>query len=388
MARAAAKTQEPVVDHEAIKREVSDKPIIVFMDPAKLDAYVAALRAEVEANPGDIGTAKGRDIIKGNAAEIGRKKSAFEKERLRTTEEWRSNIATVNAAGKVVKDTLQTLQDATRAPLTAWEEREANRAAEAAAIIADMKAATLVQVGDTADALRERLDRIRSRNLSDEMFGPRIEEVTDLRDETVATLQAAITRVEQEEADRAELARLREEREQRARDDAARLEREEAERVAAERKRLADEAEAQRQAEQAARIERERQEAAERAQREVREAAEREAREAEARAQAERERIQREHDEALAAERRRTEAAERAAQEERDRVAREQTEREAAARAVAEEQARKSADLQHRAAVKDAARDAIIAIGIPATKADKLVQAITAGDIPHISITF
>lgn len=388
MANTAVKPVEPAVDYEAIKKEVADNPIILFMDSAKLDAYVEALRAEVALNPGDVSTAKGRDLIKGNAAEIGRKKSAFERERLRTTEEWRSNIATVNAAGKVVKDRLQALQDATRAPLTAWEEREASRRAEADAIVADMKAATLIQVGDTADALRERLERIRGRNLSDDMFGPRIEEVTDLRDETVSALLSAIDRVEQEERDRAELARLREEREQREREEAARRQREEAEAAEAERQRIAAEHEAQRQAAEAARAERERQEAVEQAERQAREAAEREAREAEARAQAERERIQREHDAAIAEANRRAEEAERAAQAERDRVAREKAAQEEAARLAAEEQARKAADLSHRAAIKDAARDAIIAVGIPALKADKLVQAITAGDIPHVSIAF
>lgn len=388
MAKAAAQTKEPIIDHSLILREVADKPILVLTDQSKLDAYLAALRADVDANPGDINTAKGRDIIKSNAAEIGRKKTAIDKERLRATEEYRVKTAIINTAGKVVKERFQSLQDEVRAPLTAWEEREEARLTEAKAILDDMRQAIVIEVGATSAQIQERLDRIRGRNLSDETFGPRIHEATDLRDEAVAALAAALERIKQEEADRAELLRLREEREQRAREDAARLEREAEERAAAERQRLAAEAEAQRMADQAARIDRERQEAAERAHREVREAAEREAREAEARAQAEQVRIQREHEEALSAERRRAEEAERAAQEERDRAARAQASRDAAARAEAEEQARKAADLSHRAVVKDAARDAIIGIGIPALKADKLVQAITAGDIPHVAITF
>lgn len=388
MAKAAAKITAPAIDHEAIKREVADKPIILFMDPAKLEAYVAALRADVEENPGDIGTAKGRDIIKSNAAEIGRKKAVFEKERLRSTEEWRSNIATVNAAGKVVKESLQALQDQTRAPLTAWEEREASRRAEAETIVADMKAAVVIQLGDTAADLRDRLERIRSRNLSDEMFGPRIEEVTDLRDETVATLQAAIARVEQEEADRAELTRLREEREQRARDDAARAERERqeaeeravqerAEQERVERERAAAEAETRRQQEEASRIERERHEAAERAQRQ-----------AEAAAQAERERIQREHEEVLAAERRRAEEAERAAQEERDRAARQQTQREAAERAERDAQAAREADRAHRSTIQREVKEAFMSCGVDEETAKKLVLAILAKTVPHTTISF
>ncbi|BBD98022.1 hypothetical protein SAMIE_1015230 [Sphingobium amiense] len=377
MAKTAAKVQEPAIDHEAVKKEVADKPIIVLMDPIKLDAYIAALRAEVAENPGDVGTAKGRDIIRANAAEIGKKKSAIDRERLRSTEEWRNNIATVNAAGKVVKETLQALQDETRAPLTIWEEREESRMAEAASIIADMKAAVVIQVGDTAAMLRERLERIRSRNLSDDMFGPQIEEVTDLRDETVAALLTAITRVDQEEADRAELVRLREEREERERQDAARREREEAERAEAERQRLAAEAEAQRQADEAARIERERKEAADRA-----------VREAEERAQAERDRIQREHEARLQAERDRAEEAERLAQEERARAAREKAEREEAARREQEEQARREADRAHRSKIQREVKEAFMSCGVDEDTAKKLVLAILAKTVPHTSIQF
>ena len=377
MARAAQKVDAPIADHDAIKREVADKPIIVLMDPAKLEAYVAALRAEVAECPGDVDTARGRDVIRANAAEIGKKKSAIDRERLRSTEEWRNNINTVNAAGKLVKERLQALQDETRAPLTAWEEREASRKAEAEAILADMKAAAVVQVGDTVDALRERLDRIRSRNLSDEMFGPRIEEVTDLRDETVASLQAAIERAEQEEADRAELARLRAEREQREREEAARREREAEEAAAAERQRIEAEAEARRQAEEAARLERERQEAAARA-----------AREAEERAQAERDRVQREHEEQLAAERRRAEEAERVAQAERDRIAAEQAERERQEREQREERARREADQAHRTAVKGKVKQAMMSCGADEDTARKIVLAILAGEVPHTTISF
>jgi hypothetical protein len=391
MAKAARKeepTFDETVNHDAIKAEVVENPVIILMDATKLDAYLTALRADVDANPGDVKTSKGRDIIKANAAEIGRKKAGIDRERLRATEEWRSNISTVNEAGKVVKERFQALQDEVRAPLTTWEEKEESRKAEAQGIIDDMMGASVIQIGDTSDEIRTHLDRIRSRNLSDELFGPRIEEVTDLRDATVSTLQAALARIEQEEQDRAELEALRAERERRAQEDAARVVRDQEEQARLERDRAQAEAAEQRRQDEVARMERERQEAVERARREAEEAQAAAVREAEVKARAEQERIQCEHEQELAAERRRAEDAERAAQAERDRIAREEADRKAAADRLIEENARRVADQEHRAKRKTAAQEAIMSIGIPETKANKLVQAIVAGDIPHVRLEF
>lgn len=61
MAKAAAQTKEPVVDHSIIIKKVADNPILLMTDEKALDSYLAALRADVDANPGDVKTAKGRD---------------------------------------------------------------------------------------------------------------------------------------------------------------------------------------------------------------------------------------------------------------------------------------------------------------------------------------
>ena len=254
MATAAKKIVVPTADHAAIIREVADKPLIILTDAAKLDLYLDALKAEAEANPGDVSTDTGRGIIRSNAAEIGRKKSGIEKERLRATEEYRTKVNIINAAGKVVKERLQALQDAVRAPLTAWEEREEARKSEAQAIIDDMVSSSVIGVDDTPATVQERLDRIRGRNLSDEMFGPQLEQVVDLRDSTVSTLQAAIERLEQAERDARDLARLREEAEQRAREDAERAAKEEADRKAAEDARVEAAVAERRRIDEAARI--------------------------------------------------------------------------------------------------------------------------------------
>jgi Membrane protein involved in colicin uptake len=433
MATAAKKVEPAAVDHSKILKEVADNAVIVLTDPVKLEQYLAALRAEVEANPGTIDTASGRDIIRSNAADIGKKKSALEKVRLSKTEEWRSLTAAVNAAGKVVKERFQALQDEVRAPLTAWEEKEEARKSEAQAIIDDMLTSSVVSIDDTSESIQERLDRVRGRNLSDEMFGPRIMEVTDLRDSTVSTLLAAVDRLKKEEADKAELQRLRDAEAARAKEDAERRAKEEADAAAAEQAKRDAELEEQRKADAAAQIERERKEAAEKAQRDAEEAARKATRDAEEKAQREQEERDRAAQAEIDAANARALAAQQQAAADRamavirecamgaidgrpapwpaiiahlqDSVdvsaeslgkssieatqllhrAIEHARNELATQIEAE---RKQQDQKHRTACKTAAKEAIIAIGIPEAKAVKLVQAIVAGDIPRVTLAF
>lgn len=421
MAKAAAQTKEPVVDHSIIIKKVADNPILLMTDEKALDSYLAALRADVDANPGDVKTAKGRDQIKSQAAEIGRKKTAIDKERLRKTEEWRTMTATVNAAGKVVKERMQALQDEVRAPLTAWEESEEARQNEVNEILTDMRQAVIIQVGVGSDELRERLDRIRGRNLSDETFGPRIHEAVDLRDEAVAALQAAIERIEQEERDRAELQRLREERELREKEDADRAWQEQEARDKEEADRAAAAAEEQRQKDQAAQIEREREEAAQAAQHEAERLAE------ERRLEAERE-AQRKIDEANAAAlAARQDAATgramtvireaalgfvegentpwdkiivhlQALDVSNDTLGRDAItvsrardtaiERANEKLAAAAEELRKQQDQDYRTSIKTKVKQALMTCGADEETARKIVIAVLAGEIPNVTLTF
>lgn len=431
--RATRPAAQSTVDHSLILKEVSDNAVIVLTDPVKLDQYLAALRAEVDANPGDTATASGRDIIRSNASGIGKKKSAIEKVRLAKTEEWRSLTAAVNAAGKVVKERFQALQDEVRAPLTAWEEREDARKSEAQAIIDDMLASSVVRIDDTSASIQERLDRIRGRNLSDEMFGPRIMEVTDLRDSTVATLQVALERVAQAEKDAADLARMRAEEDQRIADEAARRAREEADAAAAAKARQDAEAEEQRKADEAARLQREREEAADLAKRAAEEAAAQAIRDAEDKARREKE----EADAKAAAEIAEANARALKARQEAaanrtiaiirecamgalngrkepwavivthledsvdvcvdtlgDHVSEVSRLRNAAlehARSAQAEEAeaeRKKRDQAHRASINNAAKTAIMTCGVEEDTAKKVVLAIAGGAIPHISISY
>lgn len=414
-------------EQQTILAEVADKPEVVLTDGDKFAAFLEAVKAEIALDPGDVATERGRERIRSNAAGVSRRKTPIEKAGLRLTEEWRKKVNLVNAAKKHIGETMDGLRDEVRAPLTAWEEGEAARKAEAQAIIDDMMQASVIRPEDTVPDLQERLDRIRGRNLSDEMFGPRIEMVTDLRDSTVKALVEGIERIEQAERDRAELERLRAAEAQRIADEEARKAKEQAEKEAQERAAREEQQRKEREAAEAERVERERREAAEAAQRAAEEKARREQEERDRAAQAEidaanekvrlaqqeayeRKLIQhimdcgngliggspypyvillRELDEKVDLKEFEVlgEEATDAHSKARAKIV-EGMERAQAKEAAEEEQRQREADQAHRRQVKTAAKEAIMTCGVDEETARKIVTLIQSGEVPHVSIHF
>ncbi|WP_066112437.1 MULTISPECIES: hypothetical protein [unclassified Blastomonas] len=334
------------------------------------DAYVAALRASVEAKGLTPDTKTGLDQLKSEAYDLRRIKASIDNRGKEMTEHWRKKTAVVNAARKVINEKLDSLIEEVRAPVTKWEEAEKKRKAEADRIIATLEAAKLVRFGETSETVQARLEEIRGMNLNDEVLGPRLEMAEDLKAEVVAELAKAVVDLAAQEAQAAELERLRREK---AEAD-ARAEKEAAERLAEQQ-----------------RIERERAEQ-ERIARAAEEAAETARAEAALEARAAEEERQRQAQAEIDAANARAAEAERAAQAERDRIAAEQRAREEAEAAAAEAQRKREADLAHRQQVIDAAVDALAGdSGIPGLTrklATSIIHAIEAGKVPAVSIKF
>jgi hypothetical protein len=345
------------------------------------DAYVAALRASVEAKGLTPDTKTGLDQLKSEAYDLRRLKASIDNRGKEMTEHWRKKTAVVNAARKVINEKLDGLIEEVRAPVTKWEEAEKKRKAEADRIIATLEAAKLVRFGETSETVQARLEEIRGMNLNDEVLGPRLEMAEDLKAEVVAELSKAVTDLAAQEAQAAELERLRREKAEAE----ARAEKEAAERLAEQQRIERERAEQER-------VERAAAEAAERARVETEQAAERKRQEEAAAAlAAEQERARQAQAEIDAANARAAEA-ERAAQAERDRIAAEQRAREEAEALAAEAQRKREADLAHRQQVIDAAVDALAGdSGIPGLTrklATSIIHAIEAGKVPAVSIKF
>lgn len=349
-----------------VLEQVDKDPRLILLGRVDQEAYMQQLRSAVWPAETDIETKAGRDRIKSNAQSIRTRKAAIDRTRKEMTEEWRKKTAAVNEVGKAVIGRLDALIEEVRAPVTAWEEAEAKRIAEADAIIADLTAAPTVTFGSTSADVEARLERIRGINLNPDVLGIRLEMAVELRDQAISRLAQSVSELKAQEAQAAELERLR--AEQAAAE--ARREREEQERRAKEAAEAAARAEEER-------IKRAKIEAAEAAKREAEEMArrEQEAREAEARHKIEE------------AERRAVEA-ERAAEAERQRIADLEAAQKAAADAEAAEKARREADIAHRQQVIEVAADALTTMGLTKKLATAVINEIAAGNVPAVSIKF
>lgn len=353
----------PVTD---IILAVEATPQIVLLDAKKFDAFYEKMKAETDKLVPDVSTKKGRDEIRSMASRVTTTKTSIEKARLQLTKQWRDQTTSVNAAGKEIEQSLADLAAEVRAPLTAWEDEQKEIERQCRDTMDFLRNAAIVTLGDSVESVRERGSKVFETVLDEDVFGALFDDAQTLKGIAMTALKEALTRLEKEEADRAELARLQALEAQRKAD-------EEAARLAAEQAELAKE-KARREAEQEEQRKRDLAEAAERAAEEAREKAKREA-EAEA---------QRKIDEANAEAAR----AKREADEQIARIRKQEEERAAEAARIKAEEEKRAADQEHRAKVKTDAKLAIMSCGADEDTARKIIVAIIAREIPHVSLAF
>ncbi|MDU8420263.1 hypothetical protein RYA60_18560 [Pseudomonas syringae] len=341
-----------------------------------LNQFLQAVTAKVTAEVPDLSTRKGRDRIASLAATVSKSKTAVEKP-------GRDYLKRLKEMPKVVETELRefvtkmdALRDATRKPLTDWEEANDRRidahndgiqrikdlavfaetpsAANVAQIIADLE---LVEINDSWEEF--------------------LAEAAQAKDRSLASLRTLLADRTKHEAELAEIAKFnaeKAEREQRERD--AEIARQAVER-------------AQREAEQKAQAERE---AAARREQELKDQAERQRLQIKLQEeQAERQKLQAEQDriagmqraeqERLAAEQRQAEAVERA------RLAEVKRQEDAKAEELRQQKARED-DKAHKASINRAALEAFIAGGMPEECARQAVTLIAQRKIPAVSIQY
>jgi colicin import membrane protein len=334
---------------------VSANPVAVLTDEKKYSEFFARVQKEIADHKPCVETPKGRKEIASLAYKIARSKTAIDDAGKKLNEEARKKINAVDEQRRKIRGELEELSATVRKPLTEWEEAEEARQAQVAARFDHFHIASQVMADEPSEAVAARLEALTAETLDPDVFRDRHEEAVKAHAAAVDRLREAKDRLLKQEADAAELARLRAEQE--ARDEADRL---------AKEKEEAARAEAERKEREAAEAKRREDEAAENARQEVlREAeAERKRQEAEiARLEAEKKA-----------------AAEKAAREERERA-------EAAAKQKAEDDKR-AADREHRGKVMGEAKAAIMGVGVDEDAAKKIVLAIVAGEVPHVTLRF
>jgi len=95
----------------------------------KLDELLTKIRREVTTLVPDVNTAAGRKEVASTAYKISRSKTAIDNAGKELVAGWKSQSAVVDASRKKVRDYLDALREEVRAPLNAWEAKEADKEA-------------------------------------------------------------------------------------------------------------------------------------------------------------------------------------------------------------------------------------------------------------------
>ncbi len=303
-----------------------------FMDP-----ILVAVRTEVLAQAAklDISTEENRKAIASIAYKVAKSKTFVDAQRKAYVGEQKKKLAAIDAVGSHIWTVLEGIQQEVRQPLTEWEDKEKARVKALEDSLAELRQVgplTMTQYDAlTVAEMEDRLHDVENDSTDWQEF---TELAKGAKVQAVETITAAIARKRKAEEDSKELERLRAESAARAQQDAI----DEAVRAAQEK---AEQAQKQLEAEQ--------------------QASARRAEEAAAEA---------------------VRAAERAVEAERQRV-------EAAEKAAAEEAEARAANTQHRVNVQE---DIIMAM-VEHTEATRdiavtVIEAVTKGLIPHVTITY
>ena len=359
-----------------------------------LGQFFDAVKAEVTGEVPDLTTRKGRERIASLAATVSKSKKAVETPGRDYLKRLKEMPKVVEAELREFVTKMDNLRDATRQPLTEWEEAEQSRKDKHVDAIQRMKDVALFEEAPAASVVSQVIADLEAIEINDtwEEF---LAEAAQVKDQALAKLRTLHAERTQYEADQAELAQRRAEAEaqaQRDRDAAI------AQAAAEQAKR---EAEERAQAERAAATHREQelldqaaatQRAAAQAVLDAEAAAERQRMQLElqaeqartAAAQAEANRIaaeQRAEQDRLNAIRRQEEAVEQARLAE---VARAN----AAADEILRQQKERQADVAHKSKILGEAKQALIGMNISEELAKAIVLKIARGEVPHISIHF
>ena len=359
-----------------------------------LGQFFDAVAAEVTAEVPDLTTRKGRERIASLAAKVSKSKTAVEKPGRDYLRRLKEMPKVVEAELREFVTKMDALRDATRQPLTDWEQAEIARTDAHVDAIQRIKDLAIFEAAPTSGHLANIIADLELLEIGDswEEF---LAEAAQVKDQTLSKLRALYTERARYEAEQAELIRLRAEAEAQAqRDRDAQIARE-----AEERARHEAEQRAQAERDAAARREQELIDQAAAAQR----ASEQAARDAEAQAerqrlqleqQAEQARLAAEQAEAnrIAAEQRaeqeRQAAAKRAEQAAEQARADERRRADAAAAEILRQQEAREADLEHKKQINRAALEAFIAGGMTEECAKQAITLIAQRKIPAISISY
>ncbi|MGY2255068.1 hypothetical protein [Pseudomonas reactans] len=341
-----------------------------------LGQFFDAVKAEVTGEVPDLTTRKGRERIASLAATVSKSKKAVEtpgRDYLKRLKEM-PKVVEAELREFVIK--MDNLRDATRQPLTEWEEAEQARKDKHVDGIDSMKDMALFGETPPASVVARVIADLEAIEINDawEEF---LAEAAQVKDQTLAKLRTLLAERTQYEAEQAELTRLRLDKEARdKKDHEDRIAREAAEsatRAAEEKARLEREAEEQRARDEKAAAEKRENDLKLQAAEAERKAEQAKREKTEADQKAERDRLQAIEDQKKAV-----------AQALLDEKAR----ADAAADEILRQQQERQADVAHKSKILGEAKQALIDMNISEELAKAIVLKIARGEVPNVSIQF
>ena len=336
-----------------------ENALTLFTDGTGLESLLTDIRKQASSLVPDLTTAKGRKEIASVAYAVAQTKTYLDGIGKALTDEYKEIPKKIDATRKQIRDELDKLKDEVRAPLTAYEEAEANRVAALQQRLNEIAQLGNMPVtaihGATAEQLGGWLAQLEQISI-DDSWQEKQTEAGVAKEAAILKVTQALEARKQYEAEQAELERLRQEQ---AKRDQAERERQIAEQ--------ARQQEAERQLQERAAAQLREQQSKEREEQARRDAELAEQRRIEAEANAQR----------LA-----DEAAARAAEQERQRI-------EAQQRAEQEEESRRAADTEHRRTINQRIiGDLMVETNLDPDQAMAVAKAIIAGKISNVSVQY
>lgn len=139
-----------------------------FHDDAEVTKFYDRVKAKVveETAGADVATKKGRDVIRSISAKVSKTKTALDRIGADEADEMRRQVATIDGRRKLIREKFDELRDATRKPLSDWEEAEKARVTTIEETIANIRELGRIAFGETARQIQDRIDQLPTHDLS------------------------------------------------------------------------------------------------------------------------------------------------------------------------------------------------------------------------------
>ena len=187
----------------------SDKKGIeqVFIEGQDIDSTITKIREEAKNLPTDMTVRKNREEVASFAYKVARSKTAVDKAGAALSAEYKEIPKKIDANRRVYKDAFESLQAEVRQPLTEWEDAEKHRTDNLKARIDALRAFD-VSDGLTSDEIYVQIENLENVKV-DESFQEFETEAYRVKSDILSALKIVLNNTRRAEAEQAELEQLR-----------------------------------------------------------------------------------------------------------------------------------------------------------------------------------